>query len=80
MQASSMICERIPYAIEQGIFSAEQGIVHAEQGSRANEREAARTSSELPNCLGPAADELIWDYAAARSKPRAEVPRTSRIP
>jgi hypothetical protein len=31
LQASSMICGRIPYAIEQGIFSAEQGSCANEQ-------------------------------------------------
>jgi hypothetical protein len=40
LQASSMICERIPYAIEQGIFPRNR------EFSRRN-REAARMSSEL---------------------------------
>jgi hypothetical protein len=40
--ASSTICERIPCAIEQGIFSAEQGIFSTEQGSGAKEQRIAR--------------------------------------
>jgi hypothetical protein len=32
---------RIPYASEQGIFSAEQGMVATEQGSGANEQRIA---------------------------------------
>jgi hypothetical protein len=33
---SPMVCEPIPYEVEQGIFSAEQGIVSTEQGGGAN--------------------------------------------
>jgi hypothetical protein len=45
--ASSTICERIPCAIEQGIFSAEQGIFSTEQGSGAKEQRIARKRSFL---------------------------------
>jgi hypothetical protein len=36
--AASITCKRIPYASEQGIFSAEQGRIPKEQGSGANEQ------------------------------------------
>jgi hypothetical protein len=39
---ASIACERIPYGMKQGIFSAEQRIISIEQGSGANEQRTVR--------------------------------------
>jgi hypothetical protein len=48
---TSIACERIPYGMKQGIFSAEQGIVSTEQGSCPNEQRIAAPDRLCPLTL-----------------------------
>jgi hypothetical protein len=58
---ASTACERIPYRIEQGIFSAEQGMVPRQQGSGANESEFAARREHAASLIASIADtSSLW--------------------